>query len=110
MKTLAVAVRSHQLLTEKYGIPARKKLLRRMIELMKERSVDLSGQTVGISHGDDEGTAEEVKRMIEAEFQPEEIVVNMIGSAVGAHAGPGTLAVFFPPFRMSIIISLTCRQ
>lgn len=67
-----------------------------MIELMKERSVDLSGQTVGISHGDDEGTAEEVKRMIEAEFQPEEIVVNMIGSAVGAHAGPGTLAVFFP--------------
>ena len=77
-------------------IRGKKKLLRRMIELMKERSVDLSGQTVGISHGDDEGTAEEVKRMIEAEFQPEEIVVNMIGSAVGAHAGPGTLAVFFP--------------
>ncbi|XBO86977.1 hypothetical protein AAGG52_07475 [Bacillus licheniformis] len=41
-----------------------------MIELMKERSIDLSGQTVGISHGDDEETAEEVKRMIEAEFQP----------------------------------------
>lgn len=77
-------------------IRGKKKLLRRMIELMKERSVDLSGQTVGISHGDDEETAEEVKRMIEAEFQPGEIVVNMVGSAVGAHSGPGTLAVFFP--------------
>ncbi|ETB70895.1 hypothetical protein A943_12630 [Bacillus sp. CPSM8] len=77
-------------------IRGKKKLLKRMIELMKERSVDLSGQTVGISHGDDEETAEEVKRMIEAEFQPGEIVVNMVGSAVGAHSGPGTLAVFFP--------------
>lgn len=77
-------------------IRGKKKLLRRMIELMKERSVDLSGQTVGISHGDDEETAEEVKRMIEAEFQPGEIVINMVGSAVGAHSGPGTLAVFFP--------------
>ncbi|MGG0852989.1 DegV family protein [Bacillus paralicheniformis] len=77
-------------------IRGKKKLLRRMIELMKERSVDLSGQTVGISHGDDEETAEEVKRMIETEFQPGEIVINMVGSAVGAHSGPGTLAVFFP--------------
>ncbi|MBZ5213105.1 DegV family protein [Bacillus paralicheniformis] len=77
-------------------IRGKKKLLKRMIDLMKERSVDLSGQTVGISHGDDEETAEEVKRMIEAEFQPGEIVVNMVGSAVGAHSGPGTLAVFFP--------------
>lgn len=77
-------------------IRGKKKLLKRMIELMKERSIDLSGQTVGISHGDDEETAEEVKRMIEAEFQPGEIVVNMVGSAVGAHSGPGTLAVFFP--------------
>ncbi|MFN2747084.1 MULTISPECIES: DegV family protein [Bacillus] len=77
-------------------IRGKKKLHRRMIELMKERSRDLSGQTVGISHGDDAETAEEIKRLIEAEFAPKEIVINMIGSAVGAHAGPGTLAIFFP--------------
>ncbi|KAA6453343.1 DegV family protein [Bacillus swezeyi] len=77
-------------------IRGKKKLLRRIIELMKERSLDLSEQTIGISHGDDAETAEEIKGLIEAEFQPKEIVVNMIGSAVGAHAGPGTLAIFFP--------------
>ncbi|MEC1261574.1 DegV family protein [Bacillus swezeyi] len=77
-------------------IRGKKKLLRRIIELMKERSLDLSDQTIGISHGDDAETAEEIKGLIEAEFQPKEIVVNMIGSAVGAHAGPGTLAIFFP--------------
>ncbi|TWK72821.1 Fatty acid-binding protein [Bacillus paralicheniformis] len=76
-------------------IRGRKKLLKRMIELMKERGRDLSSQTIGISHGDDEESASEIKRLIEAEFHPKDIVVNMIGSVIGAHAGPGTLAIFF---------------
>ncbi|KKB73383.1 MULTISPECIES: DegV family protein [Bacillus] len=76
-------------------IRGKKKLLKRMIELMKERGRDLSSQTIGISHGDAEETAGEIKRLIEAEFHPKDIVVHMIGSAIGAHAGPGTVAVFF---------------
>ncbi|MFW6264875.1 MAG: DegV family protein [Bacillota bacterium] len=73
----------------------RKKVLRRMIELMEERGVELDKQTVAISHGDDLDTAEQVKDMIEDKFGTEEFIITSIGGAVGAHAGPGTIAIFF---------------
>ncbi|WP_252502436.1 DegV family protein [Sporosarcina sp. Marseille-Q4943] len=73
----------------------RKKVFRRMMELMDERGVELSKQTVAISHGDDESAALEVKAMIEEKFQPKNVEIHMIGSAIGSHAGPGTIAIFF---------------
>lgn len=73
----------------------RKKVLRRMIELMKERGDRLSEQTIAISHGDDIETAEEFKKMIEEAIQPKAVELYLIGSVVGSHAGPGTIAVFF---------------
>ncbi|MBM7586495.1 DegV family protein with EDD domain [Bacillus pakistanensis] len=76
-------------------IRGRKKLLKRILELMDERGVDLSEQIIGISHGDDEESALEMKQFIQERFHPKEIYVNIIGSVIGAHAGPGTLAIFF---------------
>jgi DegV family protein with EDD domain len=76
-------------------IRGRKKLLKRMIELMNDRGKNLSEQRIGISHGDDIALANEVKGLIEEAFQPKEIVVSMIGAAIGAHSGPSTLAIFF---------------
>ncbi|MFY4774312.1 DegV family protein [Metabacillus sp. RGM 3146] len=76
-------------------IRGKKKVFRRMIELMGERGKDLSQQTVAISHGDDEQTAAEVKEMIEEAFSPKKVIINPIGAAVGSHSGPGTIAVFF---------------
>ncbi|MGE6630946.1 DegV family protein [Bacillus sp. NPDC077027] len=76
-------------------IRGRKKLLKRIIELMKERGTDWENQIVGISHGDDLAFAEEMKQLIEDEFHPQEVIINMIGAAVGSHSGPGTLAIFF---------------
>ncbi|MDN4606851.1 DegV family protein [Sporosarcina highlanderae] len=73
----------------------RKKVFRRILELMEERGNELSEQTIAISHGDDEATALEVKAMIEEKFKPKNIEVQMIGSVIGSHAGPGTIAVFF---------------
>ncbi|MBE3571294.1 MAG: DegV family protein [Bacillales bacterium] len=76
-------------------IRGKKKLLRRIIELMKERGTDLSSQVIGISHADDEATAQEMKNIIEQEFNPKRIEITSIGAAIGAHTGPGTIAVFF---------------
>ncbi|MCP3742165.1 DegV family protein [Rossellomorea sp. BNER] len=76
-------------------IRGRKKLLKRILELMEERGEVLSEQIIGISHGDDEESALEMKQLIQERFHPKEIYVNMIGSVIGAHAGPGTLAIFF---------------
>ncbi|MCM3636933.1 DegV family protein [Sporosarcina luteola] len=73
----------------------RKKVLRRMLELIEERGAELSKQTIAISHGDDESTALEMKALIEEKFQPKGVEVHMIGSAIGSHAGPGTIAIFF---------------
>lgn len=73
----------------------RKKVLKRIIELMEERGERLHEQTIAISHADDEAFALEMKSMIEEAFKPVHVEVYMIGSAIGAHTGPGTLSVFF---------------
>ncbi|MBU0904447.1 MAG: DegV family protein [Firmicutes bacterium] len=73
----------------------RKKLMKRILELMEERGERLHEQIIAISHGDDEALALEMKTMIEETFQPKQVEIHVIGSAVGSHAGPGTLAIFF---------------
>ncbi|MFS0574510.1 DegV family protein [Sporosarcina sp. 179-K 3D1 HS] len=73
----------------------RKKVLRRMVDLIAERGSRLDQQVIAISHGDDENMANEVKATIEERFHPKSIEIHMIGSAIGAHAGPGTISVFF---------------
>ncbi|MEV9640526.1 DegV family protein [Mammaliicoccus sciuri] len=73
----------------------RKKVFRRMIEMMEERGSNLEEQTIAISHGDDLATANEFKAMIEEVIQPKAIEIHQIGSVIGSHAGPGTIALFF---------------
>ena len=73
----------------------KKKLLHRIIEIMKERGDRLNEQIIGISHADNEETALELRALIEEEFHPKEVDFSEIGSAIGAHAGAGTIAVFF---------------
>ncbi|HZG61517.1 MAG TPA: DegV family protein [Anoxybacillus sp.] len=76
-------------------IRGRKKVFKRMLELMEERGIDLQKQTIGISHGDDEEAALELKKQIEEKFGCTDFLIYPIGGAIGAHAGPGTLALFF---------------
>jgi len=73
----------------------RKKVLRRMTELMAERGDHLSEQTIAISHADDENIALELQGLVDELFRPKKIEVHMIGSTIGAHTGPGTVAIFF---------------
>ncbi|WP_313237473.1 DegV family protein [Sporosarcina ureae] len=73
----------------------RKKVLRRMIEMMEERGSNLQEQTIAISHGDDLTTAKEFQEMIQEVIQPKAIEIHQIGSVIGSHAGPGTIALFF---------------
>ena len=73
----------------------RKKLLKRILELMEERGEDLSNQVIAISHGDDVELAHEMKKLIEERFSPKEVYISIIGCAIGSHTGTGTLAIFF---------------
>lgn len=72
-----------------------KKLYKRMVELMGERGKDLKNQRIAISHGDSSEAAEQLADMIKSEYGTENIHIDLIGSVIGAHAGPGALALFF---------------
>lgn len=72
-----------------------KKVLKRMLEVMEERGHDLQNQRVAISHGDDLDRAEQLAEMIKDQFGTSEIHIDYVGATIGAHSGPGTIALFF---------------
>jgi DegV family protein with EDD domain len=76
-------------------IRGKKKLLKRILDLMEERGEDLSDQVIAISHGDDAELALEMKQLIEERFTPKDVYISIIGCAIGSHTGTGTLAIFF---------------
>ncbi len=76
-------------------IRGKKKVYKRIIELMTERGTDLSKQTIGISHADAEPEVLELQKVFEEKFGCKSFYVNMIGAAIGSHVGPGTISVFF---------------
>ncbi|MCL2366304.1 MAG: DegV family protein [Oscillospiraceae bacterium] len=51
--------------------------------------------TVLIGHGDCEADAQTVANMIKADYDVEDIKIVLIGPVIGAHSGPGTIALFF---------------
>ncbi|GAA3350933.1 DegV family protein [Lysinibacillus sp. FSL M8-0216] len=73
----------------------RKKALNRMLDLMQERGGNFTNKIVGISHSDDMAFANEAKASIQERFSPQAVQITMIGSAIGSHVGPGTIAIFF---------------
>ncbi|SDJ87615.1 DegV family protein [Sediminibacillus albus] len=72
-----------------------KRVLKRMLDVMEERGHDLANQPIGISHGDDLENASQLAEMIKERFHTDNVHIEMVGSSIGAHAGPGTIALFF---------------
>lgn len=73
----------------------RKAAIRRLAEVFSERAVDPQEQTIFISHGDCEEEARELGNMIREQAGVRDVVIHYIGPVIGAHAGPGTIALFF---------------
>lgn len=76
-------------------VRGKKKVISKMIELAKKRSTDIQSQVIGIGHADNEELLNEFKRVIKEELKPKDIIVTNIGAAIGTHAGPGTIAIFY---------------
>ena len=55
----------------------------------------LPDSPIFISHGDCIEDAEMLKEILEKEYEKEVTLITWIGSVIGAHSGPGTLALFF---------------
>ncbi len=69
--------------------------IRALAERMKATVTDPAGQVVFISHGDCAQEAEQLAEIIKKEIGVKEIHINFVGPVIGAHAGPGTIALFF---------------
>ncbi len=69
--------------------------LKALVDKMERTAIDPGEQTVFISHGDCLEDAELVSRMVKERFGVKEVYINYVGPVIGAHSGPGTLALFY---------------
>jgi DegV family protein with EDD domain len=78
-------------------VRGRNKVYKKMLDIMEERTkeANLKEQVIGITHGDDIEGAMKLKDLITEKFGCETFLINIIGASIGAHSGPGTLAIFF---------------
>ncbi len=78
-------------------VRGRKKSVSALAERMAEQIKGYEDQNdiVFISHGDCIEDVEYLKKLIEEKFGIHEFLVNYVGPTIGAHSGPGTLALFF---------------
>ncbi|NLL80850.1 MAG: DegV family protein [Tissierellia bacterium] len=72
-------------------------VLKRMVDLMDEKSkgADYKKQLIGISHSDDLEETLILKEMIEERYGTKDFIISSIGATIGAHTGPGCIALFF---------------
>ena len=73
----------------------RKNAVDALFEKAKETAIDAAGQTMFISHGDCIEDAEYLAEKLKSELSVKEVVISYVGPVIGAHSGPGTLALFF---------------
>lgn len=69
--------------------------LKALVDKMVDTAEDLAEQDVFICHGDCEEDANKLAGMIKEKTGVEVAHIGPIGPVIGAHAGPGTIAVFF---------------
>ena len=78
-------------------VRGRKKSLQELVKLMDEKigSYHDTCHTIFISHGDCEDDANYVAEKVKEKYQINTIIMNQVGATIGAHSGPGTMALFF---------------
>ncbi len=73
----------------------RKASIKALADKAEQLGVDLSSQTVFISHGDCYDDAMYLANLMRSRFQVKDVVISYVGPVIGAHSGPGTIALFF---------------
>lgn len=76
-------------------IRGRKASLDALVKRMEETALDPASQMVFISHGDCLEDANYLERQIRERMGVQQVKIGYIGPVIGAHSGPGTVALFF---------------
>ena len=69
--------------------------LKALVDAMEKTVIDPADQTIFISHGDCWDDANAVADMVKERFGVKEVIMNYVGPVIGAHAGPGVVALFY---------------
>ena len=77
-------------------VRGRRKSLNALVDHMEKSALSPIGeQMVFITHGDCIEDAEYVAAQVKERFGVPEVVINYVDPVIGAHSGPGTMALFF---------------
>ena len=76
-------------------VRGRQASLKALVDRMEETAIDPGSLTVFISHGDCLEDAQAVAEMVKKRFGVDEVYINYVGPVIGAHSGPGTVALFY---------------
>lgn len=76
-------------------VRGRKASIAALLKRMEETIINPAEQIIYVIHGDCADEANTIVKEIKTRFKPKSIVTNYVDQVIGAHSGPGTLAIFF---------------
>ncbi len=76
-------------------VRGRKNSLKALADKYDALALDHENSVIFISHGDCYEEAEELAGMLKAKGAPDVRLITYVGPVIGAHSGPGTMALFF---------------
>lgn len=76
-------------------VRGRRAALAALVKQLRNTAVNPAEQTMVISHACCREEAERLRESISAEFHPREVLITDVGPIIGAHTGPGLMALFF---------------
>lgn len=72
-----------------------KKAQKRLLDMVGEKGSNLEKQVVGVCYGTDKESADYLKEQLRERYHVKDIMEAQVGCAIGAHTGPGIVAVVF---------------
>ena len=76
-------------------VRGRKNSLKALADKYEAMALDRENSVIFISHGDCYDEAKELGEMLKAKGAPDVRLITYVGPVIGAHSGPGTMALFF---------------
>ena len=76
-------------------VRGRKKSLKTLVDYAEEHSVEPEKQLLSLCHGEDEEAILALTEMVQERLHPAEIMISIVGCAIGAHTGRGIAAICF---------------
>ncbi|KMT21248.1 DegV family protein [Clostridium cylindrosporum] len=73
----------------------KKGLIKKLIQILEEKGEDIKSNRIGISYSEDLEFARELENEIKEKLGIDNILISEIGSVIGSHVGPSTIALFF---------------